>query len=165
MSNDEKRNILESNLARQLGWIAAADSKISFVFAIDTAMLGLLAVISPTSVCAWSTAPAIFATLATILILGSLLLLSFASFPRTEGPKNSLIYFGGIVKKSSEQFSNTILNLNTNDYIVDLTLQIHRNAEIAYCKTKWVQRALISMYASLIPWVLAIYLLYKGLSF
>ncbi|MEX2170601.1 MAG: hypothetical protein WD851_14900, partial [Pirellulales bacterium] len=94
MSDIDRVNLLEANLARQLDWIAAADSKASFVFAIDTAMLGVLAAVSPRTGSAWAVAPAIVAAFAVAFGLATLLLLCFASFPRTKGPKNSLKHHG-----------------------------------------------------------------------
>jgi hypothetical protein len=79
-------SFLESNMARQLGWISAADSKASLVFAIDIAMLGLLAAVSPTTGTEWTLAPAIFAAFTATFGLATLLFLSLVSFPRTKGP-------------------------------------------------------------------------------
>ena len=56
MNDIDRVGFLETNLMRQLGWIAAADSKGSFAFAINTAMLGLLAAVSPKSSAAWNCA-------------------------------------------------------------------------------------------------------------
>lgn len=47
MDSDRRILILETTLSRQLGWIAAADAKTGFIFAVATAMLGLLAAASP----------------------------------------------------------------------------------------------------------------------
>ena len=44
MTDDERIKILEATLARLLQWIAAAESRISLVLGLNTAMLGALAV-------------------------------------------------------------------------------------------------------------------------
>jgi len=165
LDTNNKNNLvgfLEVNLARQISWIGVADSKISFVFAVSTAMLGVLAAVSPKAVEGWAVAPAIFAAFATVFGLASLLLLSLASFPRTKGPKNSLIYFGGIAQRDAEQFKQAASQMSTESYIDDLSAQCHRNAEIAERKFVWVQRALIVLYLAVAPWCLAVYLLYNS---
>ena len=157
-------SFLEKNLARQISWISAADSKISFVFAIDTAMLGLLAAVSPKAASSWAVAPAIFAAFAALCGLASLAFLSLASFPRTKGPKSSLIFFGGIARRDVDQFRKAACEMSTESHFDDLCVQCHRNAEIAKRKFVWVQRALVALYLSVAPWCLAIYLLYNNRS-
>jgi len=162
MSYDTGRiQFLEKNLDRQMAWIRAAESKISFVFAIDIAMLGLLAAISPKEANIWTIAPAIFAAFAAFFGLMSLIFLSVASFPRTKGPKSSLIYFAGIGQRDADQFGRAAREMSAEAYIDDLCIQCHRNAEIAERKFAWVQRAMVALYLSVAPWFFAIYLLYN----
>lgn len=161
MEHRDLMHFLETNLTRQLQWIGAADSKVTFGFTLSTAMLGLLAAVSPKSAACWTVAPAIFASFAAALGLSSLLFLSFASFPRTHGPKSSLIYFEGIVQRDHDQFKDAIKSLTQEAYVDDLASQCHRNAEIAARKFLWVQCALVCLYVSVPPWAVAIYLLYS----
>lgn len=84
-TNQQTIAVLESELSRLLGWIQAAETKISLVLALSTAMLGVLAVLSP--VCSgWTLVPAIFASIATLLLVLSLIFSAVSSFPRTDGP-------------------------------------------------------------------------------
>lgn len=161
MSDIDRIKFLGTNLARQLAWIGAAESKISFAFTINAAMLGVLAAVSPKLASDWTVAPAIFASFSTAFVLASLLFLSFASFPRTHGPKSSLVYFGGIAQRDADQFYEAVSTMSSEAYIEDLSAQCHRNAEIANRKFTWVQRALALLYLAVIPWGLAIYLLYS----
>jgi len=154
--------LLEANLGRQLYWIGSADSKAVFGFALNTAMLGFLAAVAPKSATNWTIAPAVFASFAAALGLVSLLFLSFAAFPRTKGPKGSLIYCDGVSQRSADQFKQAILSLATEAYVEDLASQCHRNAEIASKKFAWVQRALLCLYISVPPWALALWLLYSA---
>lgn len=160
MDSADRIEFLERNLARQLTWIAAADSRSSFILAIDTGMLGLLAAVSPKSASAWTVAPAVFAAFAGALSLTSLIALSLASFPRTRGPKGSLIFFGGIAKLEASEYRTAACDLSTEAYIDELCAQCHRNAEIADLKFVWVRRSLLALYLSVMPWCLALYLLY-----
>jgi hypothetical protein len=162
MINADLVSFLEKNLTRQIAWISAADSKISFILAIDTAMLGFLAAVSPKAAGGWEVAPAICAAFAAVFGLTSLIFLSLASFPRTKGPKGSLIFFGGIAQRDAVQFRKATSEMSTESHFDDLCAQCHRNAGIAERKFVWVQRALIALYLSATPWCLAIYLLYNN---
>ena len=152
--------VLETNLSRQLHWISAADSKTAFAFTLATVMLGVLAAVAPDDAEAWDKAPAIFASLAAALGVASLLSATFATFPRTKGPKDSLIYCGGIAERTLDQFRESVGTMTTDSYVSDLVAQCHRNAEIATAKLLWVQRALLCLYLSVPPWALALWLLY-----
>ena len=160
MEHRELVPLLETNLARQLHWISSADTKAAFVFTLTTAMLGLLAAIAPRTTSAWTIAPAVFASFAGALGAAALLFVSFASFPRTKGPKRSLIYCAGIAQRSADQFKEGIYGLSVDAYTADLAAQCHRNAEIATRKFAWIQRALFCLYLSVPPWALALWLLY-----
>ena len=160
MDHQELVPLLESNLSRQLHWIYSADTKAKFAFTLATAMLGVLAAVASGDAEAWGKAPAIFASFATALGVASLLSVSFATFPRTKGPKGSLIYCGGIAERTLDQFREAVSAVSSDSYVADLGAQCHRNAEIATAKFLWVQRALRCLYLSVPPWALAIWLLY-----
>lgn len=164
MDEVDRTRFLEENLARQLAWIVAAESKVPFVFTADTVMLGLLATLSPSAACYWSTGPAILASIAAALGLASLVCLSLASFPKTRGSKNSIIYFGGIAKRNATQYEEAVRNTSSESYLKDLSSQCHRNAEIASLKYKWIKRALVALYLAVGPWALTLYLLYSRAS-
>lgn len=161
MNDIDRIAFLEGNITRQLGWISAADSKASLVFAINTAMLGVLAAVSPKTGNNWALAQAIFAAFAAAFSLAALLFLCIVTFPRTKGPMGSLVYFGGIAQRDATQFYNAVSELTVESYMKDLVAQCHRNAVIAGRKFVWVQRALVSLYLSVLPWGIAILLLYN----
>jgi hypothetical protein len=162
MDAQERVRFLEANLGRQLAWIGAADSRSAFIFAVDTAMLGLLAAVAPRQAASWGVAPAVFASFATVFVLASLLFITFASFPRVEGPRGSLVFFRGITQRTTQQFKDAVAALSDESYADDLVNQCYRNAEIASRKFSWVQRSLICLYLAVPPWGLAIYLLYNA---
>ncbi len=161
MEITERIRFLETNLGRQLSWIGAADSRSALAFALNTGMLGVLAAISPKQATAWAVAPAVFASFAVVFALGSLVCLTFASFPRVDGPRGSLVFFGGIAQRTAEQFKEAVNVLSDESYVDDLANQCHRNAEIANRKFSWVQRAFVCLYLAVPPWGLAIFLLYN----
>ena len=159
MDEQETIRVLEANLTRLLGWIVAVDSRLSTVLAIDTAMLGVLAAMTP-PFSGWTVPPAIIASLSALFLAASVLFLSFASFPRTSGPHGSLVYFGGIVGHEANQYRRLISEMTASQYIDDLANQCHRNAEIVDKKFKWIKWAMSSLLLSLLPWALSVYLLY-----
>jgi len=162
MEQKDRIALLESNLGRQLQWISWSDTKAAFVFTLAAAMVGLLAATAPDRTCAWSTPEAVSASFATALFAACFLFLSLAAFPRTDGPKGSLVYCGGVGQREEAAFCKDISVVSAEDYALDLARQCHRNAAIACEKFKWVQRALIALYLTVVPWAIAIWLLYNA---
>ena len=161
MEIKERMALLEANLTRQLQWIAWSDTKSGFIFTVTAAMVGLLAAVSPADITLWTTPQAIFATFTVAPAAAAFIFLSFATFPRTDGPKGSLIYCGGIAQRDLGQFRKEILAASAEGYAEDLVAQCHRNSVIACEKFKWVQRAMIALYLTIGPWALAVWLLYS----
>ena len=154
-------SVLESILSRQLAWIAAADAKTSFIFPVASAMCGLLAALAPEPGC-WSIAAAVCTAIATLFLVLSILFCAFATFPRTDGPPGSNIYFDGISNRNSDQFISDMQQLDESSHLADLARQCHINAQIASVKFKWVKFALASLFVAALPWVLSLYFLYSA---
>ncbi len=147
-------DVLEKTLARLLHWIAAADTKMSWLLAIHTAMLGVLVALTPKPL-VWGLG-SVSSVIAGLILLVSVLMLTAVAFPRTDGPKESLIYFGGIVSYEYETYRANISGLNPEDYCDQLTQQCYRNAEIANAKFKWLQGSMITLFIAIIPWLVAL---------
>lgn len=162
MDNEARITVLVASLARQIEWIKQADAKANVAFAFNTAMLGLLAAVSPKTLVAWSFLPGLFALAATGGCAYSLVCIGVTLFPRTWGPSNSLLYCGGIAQHPPAGFRQQMLCLTEDAYIEDLCNQTHRNAEIAVLKFKWVQKALFATFIAVVPWLLAVWMLYSG---
>lgn len=162
METEERIRFLETNLARQISWIGSADSKSAFGFVLNTGMLGVLAAVLPKHAITWTVALAVLVSLAVVFALASLACITFASFPRVEGPSASLVFFGGVAQRTAEQFKDAVNNLSDEGYVDDLAKQCHRNAEIASRKFKWVQNAFFWLYLAVLPWGVSIFLLYKA---
>lgn len=152
-------DVLEKTLERMLYWIAAADSKVAPVLGIDTAMLGVIAAIAPKPG-HWTLGAAVSAFLTVALVFASLVLLFLASFPRTAGLKGSLVFFGGITERERSLYVAEITDLKGQQYCEDLAIQCYRNAEIAGLKYRYVRLAMTTLFAAIIPWMLAVYLMY-----
>lgn len=160
MDADRRIALLETNLQRQLAWIAAADAKTAFIFAICTAMLGLLAAAAP-RYGKWTPAATGIAILAGGLLLITIFGLTAAVFPRIQGPKLSLIFFGAISSRSVDAFRDEVLSVDESGYLEDLIQQCHINAQIAAAKYIWIKRASVALYVALIPWIAAAYMLFR----
>jgi hypothetical protein len=157
----EKITTLESILSRQLSWINSADSRTSLVLPLATAMLGALAAAAPSSN-SWAVSSAIFSALAVLLLFSSILFCGLSAFPRTEGPKGSILFFDGIASIEQDQYVSKIQEMDESSYLIDLAKQSHVNAQIASIKFKWIKRGMAALLAATIPWSLAIYLIYTA---
>ncbi|MEW8330239.1 MAG: Pycsar system effector family protein [Candidatus Thiodiazotropha sp.] len=157
---DQQIDLLEKELNRLLLWIQSVETRMSWVLPLSTAMLGAMAILAPTFT-KWTIFPAIVTVFAVLLLALSIVFSALSSFPRTTGPKGSLIYFGGIVSKELEQYSKAVNDLTKEEYIEDLIRQCHRNAQVAERKYTWIQRALGCLFLGAAPWVISVYLLYS----
>ncbi len=157
---DQLIDLLEKELNRLLLWIQSVETRMSWVLPLSTAMLGALAVLAPTYT-KWTILPAIMSVFAVLFLALSITFSALSSFPRTTGPKGSLIFFGGIVSRELEQYIKAVNGLTKEEYIKDLTQQCHRNAQVAERKFTWIQRALGCLFLSAAPWAISIYLLYS----
>ena len=152
---------MEAQLTRLLDWEHAAGSRLALILPLSTAMLGTLAVIAPLS-WQWPLMGAIAASFALLFLALSIIFAWIVSFPRTKGPKGSLIYFGGITTRDLPQYENEVKSLTPNQYLEDLIRQCHRNAQIAEQKYVWVQRSMACLLLAVLPWGIALFTLYSS---
>lgn len=151
----------ESVLARLLEWGRAADARLGFILPLSTAMLGVLAALSP-SPGSWSMFAGIMSAFAGFFLFLSVGFSALSSFPRTNGPLGSMIYFRGITAKERAQYEQAFRALTNEEYLTDLVRQCHRNAQIAERKFTWIQRSIACLYVASVPWTLGIFELYAG---
>lgn len=156
----DKVDYLEKNLARQLSWIQAADTRIALLLPLTTAMVGVLAALLPPTA-KWTISLSLPTSFAVFFLVLCVIFTACASFPRTNGPKGSGLFFSGIISRSDSQFSKYVIDLEEQDYLSDLASQCYINAQIAERKFTWVKRAMSCLFLSSLPWVLAIYFLYQ----
>jgi len=148
-------DLLDNILSRNLEWVRAADSKAAPFLAIDTAMLGVLVTFSA-KMSSWNTPAIVACALTTFLLLISIGYLIAVSFPRLSGPQNSLIFFGEISKLSLDDYQKNLKKLTQTELDKDFAQQCHRNAEIANTKFKYARNAMLSLYLSVIPWLVSL---------
>lgn len=152
---------LDRILERQLSWIGAADAKAALVFAIASGMLAVMVSVLPRP-SSWNILTALLACLAAVLLIGSVVCVVVANWPRLKGPKGSVVYFGGICSFDEEQYTKRVCGATIFDMMQDYARQCHRNAEIAQAKYIWVHRASVAMCASFPAWLTAIWLLHAA---
>lgn len=146
----------EQRLDRLLDWIGRSDTKFSFVFGVAAAMLGFLSTSAPVGSLSGVT---VFFALASVALLGTTLCFVYrGTYPRTRGPKGSLIYFDSIAGQDSETYRERFLECDTADHLNDVLDQIHCNSEILSNKFVELQRAYGCLLAALAPWALTLYL-------
>jgi Pycsar effector protein len=144
-------------LERNLHWIGAAEVKTGVIVAVDTAMLGALAaafsVVQSTGRAGWTN---LFSFTAAAFLLFALFCAAMSVLPRTDGPPSSFVFFGKIVKREAADYADAFRRADTDTLLKDFLDQIHRNAQIACDKFRWVRNAMLWSFAALIPWVIAI---------
>lgn len=149
----------EKILLLQLEWVKTADAKVPPLFAINIAMLGVIAALVK-ALTSWNIATAIFTALCLISLALSIGFLALAMFPRLSGPKGSNVFFGGITKKTEAIYLEDVKDLCDEKYEDDLLSQAYRNAKIAETKYTHIKLAFTFSFVSAPFWLVAIYLLY-----
>jgi Family of unknown function (DUF5706) len=159
MNNDEKVKMLESNIERLLQWNLMAESRLPFLFAIDAALMGYLVTNMPKHINSWSGWQVFFIPVTCLCLVGSVILLLSATFPRTKGPESSLIFFCAIANRSLEQYKQEITNLQLSSYLNDLIEQNHINANILKKKYDFITYSIIALFVGFICWLGSIYVI------
>jgi hypothetical protein len=163
-AEQEKLELIDGILSKNLSWIAAADSKGTHLFAIDSAMLALmLAIATKASVLTpWAL---VFSFSATVPLFLSVVLIVLATFPRIKGPKDSLIYFGGIASYDENHYVEEILKITYDGLLEEIARQCHRNANVAKEKYVFVRRSATATFISFPFWLLAMWQMFPHSSF
>jgi len=153
-------NNAEKLLSLQLNWIAAADNKVAPIFAINAGMLGVIAALLPTAN-KWEISTAIFTLLSIIPLVGSIISLALATFPRLNGPKGSCVFFSGITTRDEDTYVEEINNISQESLTNDLLKQVYRNAEIANTKYNFIKWSMRQSFVSLPLWLISVWFLYN----
>lgn len=146
----------EANLQRELDWVGRCDARIAFVAGISIAMLGVLAN-SSANIIDWDLFLYIVFGVTGFLLIGSLVSLYFAQYPKTDSFNSSLIYFGTIAERRLDQFQKEFKSLSDENYLDDLLCQTHTNAQILEKKFRLLKISLSMIIISVAPWLMAIY--------
>lgn len=156
MELSDKIIYLEKNLARQLDWIRAADTKIAPVIFITTSMLGAtVAFLSKTPKLNGITL--FLATICILSLLGTLYSMVMVNFPRIRRYDESSLFFEGIKHSGYDEFAKKAREMTEEAYFQDLAMMCYNNALIASAKFSFVRRAMIFLFSAIIPWIILVY--------
>jgi hypothetical protein len=150
-------------LEKNLHWIAAAEVKIGVVIAVDTGLLGALAAaLNGNRATGHEYLGLLCSFVAAVLLALAIICAAMTVLPRVEGPPSSMIFFGRIAAKPKEKFAREFTDAKAADFLADCLAQIHRNAEIACDKFKWVRKAMWCSFLGAPFWATAIASLVKA---
>jgi hypothetical protein len=154
----DKETLLDTaseQLDRVLGFFPRVETKISALFAVDVAMLALLAINAISDdFSVWYLA--LFFGLAVVGLGASICCLYHASFPQLKGGNNSLVYFREIARRTEADYIKSVRAVEIDAYAEDVLGQVWRNAEILTAKYHGVKLAFICTALSVPVWFLAL---------
>jgi hypothetical protein len=161
METVNRVRMMELSIERLLKTNNAADTKVATLVGMNTTMLAVLAALVTSHEISngWLIALVILSAAGMLM---SLLFLSLSSFPRTSRPAKSIVFFGAITAVDPSEYTQRVNTITNEEYIDDLADQCYRTATIATQKFRWIQRAQLAWYGSLTPWLLTVYMLFKG---
>lgn len=146
-------DVADKQLDRILGFFPRVDTKGSFIFAMNTGLLALLALnLRLDDLRNWFLA---IPAAAVLLIVGSSFYFVYlGSFPYLKGGADSLIYFREIAKRTEATFIDEFLAQNEDAQTRDLLGQVWRNSEILKMKYDATKIAFVLTALALIPWTI-----------
>ena len=150
---------LEKLLDRQLEWVRAAESRIQLIIPLGSALFASVAIKyselekAPNAVqgAAW---------FCLVFLAVSIAFCTVAMFPRTNGPAQSSIFFGGIAELSADAYQKKLKSVSEEEYTADLVSQVHVNAQIAGQKYTWIGRSMAFLIISFAPWAFTVLNIY-----
>jgi hypothetical protein len=147
------KDAAERQLDRVLSFFPRVEAKGSFLFALNTGLLALLALnLNLDDFRVWFV---IMPAISVLLIIGaSLYFLYRSSFPSLKGGANSLIYFREIAKRTETRFIDDFIAQAEDAHTRDLLGQVWRNSEILKMKYDALKIAFVLSALALIPWVI-----------
>jgi hypothetical protein len=160
-AKNERLHTAQWILERQLGWIAAADTKVAAVITLDLAMIAALGALGGTEkLSVWSKPDnawaVVFCMLALVPILLSLCYAAAALLPRPEGPQTSMLYFGRVAEVPRADYVVKLSAVTDVQLLGDFAEQVHRNAEIAKEKFKNVRLSMLLGFLAMPAWVISV---------
>lgn len=155
----DRLNHARWTLERQLMWIAAADAKVGVVIALHVAMVSGLGAAYTSTNADRTTWVNVMTSGYAFLVVWSVICAFMALWPRTDGPKSSMVYFGCIAKSGYDQYVEDFEKKEAAYFLADLAEQVHRNAQIAQAKIAHVGWAMKVAFVGAIFWLVAVALL------
>lgn len=154
MDDDRRFQLAQWTLERQLGWITAADAKAGFLIGMYLALAAVAVTLLESQ--QLSDTEKLLLCAATIVSLPSAVFAVLVFFPKTDGPKGSMFYFGGIVETGVEGYASQLRDLSDAAALNDISAQIVRNAEIAKHKHEKVACSVRFAALAVLVWIVAL---------
>ncbi len=153
MDDQQLNELAPKQLERVLGFFARVESKASFLFGVNTALIGALALnVQKTDLCRWPNVTA--AVLAAASIAASFYFVFKSFFPNLRGGHSSLIYFKQIAGLREQEYVSRFKAQTVEQHRDDVLAQTWRNAEILTEKFDAIKTAFFLSAFSLAPWTL-----------
>lgn len=147
----------ETTLARLVATGAIADSRSGLVISSNIGMLGaLVASFSRTTLLSAGSWVWLMVGLTAAACVASIAMAALAAFPRPGNRPGSLLFFGSIAEMPRELYFERLRAVPHVDFAHDLADQCHRVAVLAAMKFRWVRRAMVTMIAAAVPWLICL---------
>jgi hypothetical protein len=143
-------DVVDSQLARVLGFFPRVDTKVAGLFTVDSAILTIAALnVQAGDLRQWYVAvPGVLLLLG---LLGSYAFLYRANFPQMGGGQGSLVYFAEIRKRTEGTYVAEFEAADADAYRTDMLGQVWRNSVILCEKYQAVSIAVRLTLATLLP--------------
>lgn len=157
LTADQLLRSQETTLARLVTTGAIADSRSGLVISSNIGMLGaLVASISRTTLHTASAWLWLMLVLTAAACVASIAMAALAAFPRPGSRPGSLVFFGSIAELPHDAYFERLRAVPQLDFARDLADQCHRVAVLAAMKFRWVRRAMATMMAAALPWLVCL---------
>jgi Family of unknown function (DUF5706) len=157
LTADQLLRSQETTLARLVTTGTIADSRSGLVISSNIGMLGaLVASFSGTTLLGTASWVWLMVGLTSAACVASIAMAALAAFPRPGHRPGSLIFFGSIAEMPREAYFERLRAVPQVDFARDLADQSHRVAVLASLKFRWVRRALATMIAAALPWLVCL---------
>lgn len=157
LTADQLLRSQETTLARLVTTGTIADSRSGLVISSNLAMLGaLIATLSGAALPQAGPLLWPFVVLASAGCVASIAMAGLAAFPRPGTRPGSLVFFGSIAAMERDQYFDRLRTVAQVEFARDLADQCHRVAVLAALKFRWVRRAMATMIAAAVPWLVCL---------
>lgn len=140
-----------AQLDRLQTFFGRVEGKASFLFAVNLALLGSVAVATPLG--ALRSPAGVSGFIATVLLGFSMINLYAAFYPHLKNPRASALYFADIARLTAEEYRARIKNATSSEMADDALCQVWRNAQILDKKFKRSRSAFLLTAAALPFWL------------
>lgn len=148
----DRHNFALLQLDRVLGFVPKAEGKVTTLFPVAVAMLGIIALKAPVQEpLSWRSVTGAIAA----ACLGMCLWRIYETlFPQLRAPRPSPTFFGEIAKRSEQEYIDQIKAVTADVLVEDAASQVWRNSEIVSKKFGKAKAAFHWVAFALPPWLL-----------